>query len=323
MIKKTLFKTFNFSLVLLALTSCNTSFLLNKSLYAFNTFIDLNLYEGYKNHIEDIANLIKKYDILCDPYNEFNDVNNLYTINHSNDPVVVSKELFDVLKKVNELSKISVGYFNPLMLNLNTLWKDNLKNLNIPSDISINKCLQDIKNTQLILNESNSSVQLVGDAKLDLGGVCKGYVLDEVLSYLNENNIQKYLINCGTSSIGLGTKDDNKDFIVGFEDIKNAYYETQNEIITVSSIFRQGVEIDDKKFSHIINPFTGSAQTKYDMVFIASKTDAALADVLSTAFSYMELEDIKEIEKEYKLKVLLYNDGKIIYQSEGLVVKYN
>lgn len=323
MIKKALFKVFNFSLVLLALTSCNTSFLLNKSLYAFNTFIDLNLYEGNDNHIDDISGIIKKYDMLCDPYNEFKNVNNIYTINHSDEPVVVTKELFNVLKEVDELTKISKGYFNPLMLNLNTLWKDNLKNLTIPSNILINKYLQEIKNTKLILDESESTVQLIGDAKIDLGGVCKGYVLDEILSYLKENKIQKYLINCGTSSIGLGNKDDGKDFIVGFEDIKNAYYETQNEIITVSSIFRQGVEIDNKKFSHIINPFDGSAQTKYDMVFIASKTDAALADVLTTAFSYMELKDIKELEKEYELKVLLYNDDKIIYQSEGLVVDYN
>ncbi len=323
MIKKTLFKTFNLSLVLLALSSCNTSFLLNKSLYAFNTFIDINLYEGSNNHLDEIANIMKKYDKLCDPYNEFKGINNLYTINHSDEPVKVSKELFDILKEVDELSKISRGYFNPLMLNLNTLWKDNLKNLTIPSEILIDKCLQEINNTKLVLNEIDSTVQIVGEAKIDLGGVCKGYVLDEVLSYLKENDIQKYLINCGTSSIGLGQKNDGKDFIVGFEDIKNAYYETQDEIITVSSIFRQGVEIDDKKFSHIINPFDGSAQTKYDMVFIASKTNAALADVFTTAFSYMELDEIKTLEKEYKLKVLLYNDGKIIYQSEGLVVNYN
>ena len=92
--------------------------------------------------------------------------------------------------------------------------------------------------------------------------------------------------------------------------------------IGASGISEQGVKIDNKTYSHIVNPFNGSTLNNFDYVFVKGD-NGALCDVLSTSFMMMDLETIKNFENEYNVEVILYKDSKIIYSNSNLEIKYH
>ena len=53
---------------------------------------------------------------------------------------------------------------------------------------------------------------------LDLGGVAKGYAMDEAVKALREAGIQHALINAGGSVYALGTRPDGEPWRVGIQD---------------------------------------------------------------------------------------------------------
>jgi thiamine biosynthesis lipoprotein len=102
-------------------------------------------------------------------------------------------------------------------------------------------------------------VTRVGEAEIDLGGIAKGYALDIAKQYLDSKKVTKYIIDAGSSSILLGEKD-TKDglFNIGLKDIKNAYLKAKNCFVSTSGTSEQLTVIDGVKYSHIVNPKTGS-----------------------------------------------------------------
>ena len=102
----------------------------------------------------------------------------------------------------------------------------------------------------------------------------------------------------------------------------NAYLELKDCFIGASGVSTQGVKINDKMYSHIINPFNGSAINNYDYVFVKGN-NGGLCDVLSTSFMIMDVDTVKELEKNYNVEAILYKDSKIIYSNSNLEIKYH
>ena len=173
-------------------------------------------------------------------------------------------------------------------------------------------------NNTYILFKENNIVQRVGEAEIDLGGIAKGYALDVVHRYLKKNNITKYLINAGSSSVLLGKK--KNPYLVGIEKLDNAYFELSDKVISTSSIYKQGVTIDGVTYSHIINPFTGSAVNEHDAVIVIND-EGALGDILSTSLMMSSLEEIKSLEEQYDFKSIVIDNKSIVYHHKDIEVK--
>ena len=227
--------------------------------------------------------------------------------------------------KVKELQISSLNYFNPLIGNLSRLRKESLANKEVLSETIISSELLKMNNSSFELFKENSKyyIQRNGAARLDLGAFAKGYSLDILNEYFLSKEIKNYLIDAGNSSILLGEKPDNNGyFTVGLKDISNAYLELKDCFIGASGVSTQGVKINDKMYSHIINPFNGSAINNYDYVFVKGN-NGGLCDVLSTSFMIMDVDTVKELEKNYNVEAILYKDSKIIYSNSNLEIKYH
>lgn len=178
-------------------------------------------------------------------------------------------------------------------------------------------------NNSSVLFKENSVVQRLGEAEIDLGAVAKGFALDEVKSYLDSKSFSKYLINSGYSSILLGQKSsDDGLFSVGLSDIENAYLKLSNCFVSTSGVSTQGVKIDDQIYSHIVNPYTGSAINNYDTVIVVSDS-GYLGDALSTSFMLSSVDEIKAMEQSKNVKALVIKDKTIVYKNESLEVYYH
>ena len=301
------------------LTSCsNTNLVITDKVFCFNTMFEIKLYDGDKTDIEEIESTFNKLNQLTDNY-QARSINNIYTINNTNESVTIDEGLYDLLKLSFDFQNNVSNYFNPLCGNLAKKWKESLKNLQILDEISINEELDKIKNTSVDLSNINSA-QRIGEAEIDLGGVAKGYALDQVFQCLDNSDINHYLINGGRSSILLGEKKSSDGlFNVGLRDINNAYLKLKNCFVSTSGVSTQGVTINGITYSHIINPIDGSAINKHDTVIVISSS-GFLGDALSTTMMLCDIDEIKELENKCNVQTIVIDEGQIIYQNENVQI---
>lgn len=301
------------------LTSCSSS--VQSKIYCFDTFATIELFDGKKKDVEAIENIFYTYDKLTDNYHD-RGVNNLYTINHTNDEVVVSPELYEMFKKMMSSEINSLPHFDVLCGNLTKLWKEAIEKNEVLDYVIVSDEVLKMYNTTYQTLD-NSVIKRTGETELDFGAIAKGYTLDKVYSYLDANKLHKYIINAGSSSILLGEKNNKTGlFNIGLEDLDNAYLQLKNCFISTSSISKQSVVIDGVTYCHIIDPYSGSATPVNDAVVVITQ-NGMFGDALSTSMMHCTLEEIKKLETLIYMKILVINDGQITYQSKGLEVFYH
>ena len=286
--------------------------------YVFNAFVDILLYEGSNQNLDDLEDMMTSLDILTDNYKS-RPKNNVYTINNSSDDVLVDSSLYDLIKKAKEVKNLGATYFNPLLGSLNKKWKEALEKSEVLDSEVINTELEKINNSSIELKD-NYYVYKSGDAEIDLGGIAKGYATDLAYDYLKKAGINKYMINTGRSSVLLGESNESDGYFrVNFEEYPNIKFRAKNCFISTSGNAVQGKEIGGVKYSHIINPITGSAINNYDCVVVLSNV-GYLGDALSTSMMFNTIDEIKEIETNQKVKCIVIKDSQIQYINSWIEV---
>ena len=295
----------------------------------------------------DIKNVLKQIDELTDATKQ-REATNVWSLNHTNDKLEISEEFYYLLKRAKELQQI-VPYFNPLIGSLSNKWKESLNFSDdatathaVLSDDIVQEELQKINSSELIIEETEQGwyAQRVGEAQIDLGAFAKGYALDACLNklYHRTAHTKDYLFNLGNSSILTGYNSrryrvwkqpdyEKGVYIVNVTNVTNEkHLRIFNSFISTSGISEQKAVIDDKTYSHIINPITGSAEVgNYDQITVISGdawSNGALGDVLSTSLMLGDENDIKKAEKDFEVKIIALKDGKIEYKSDGVTLYF-
>ena len=302
-------------LLIIPLTSCNKE--IKRNSFYFDTYTETRLFEGNEEDLDNIDELFLKIDRLTDNYRSRN-INNVYTINNTTEPVEVDSKLYEVLKASFCNCLEPLNYFNPLCGSLSKKWKESLENNTVLPQTTIDEELLKIASTSVEFLENNQ-IKKTGDAEIDLGAVAKGYALDKVKQYLDGKNYKKYLVDAGASSILLGEKNGGKKFKIKVSNLDDTFLMLKNCFVSTSSYVNQKVEIDGVNYSHIINPKTGSAINENDAVIVISEK-GYLGDILSTAFINESLDSIKELEKHYEVKTIVIKNNEMVYKNESIEV---
>src|SRR5207302_10058285 len=96
------------------------------------------------------------------------------------DPVKVSDELFTVLSKAQEVSKLSDGAFDVTVGPVVRLWRLARRTQRLPDADDLKKALELVGYKNVKLDAKARTVQLLKPGmRLDLGGIAKGYAADE------------------------------------------------------------------------------------------------------------------------------------------------
>ena len=305
---------------LLSLTSCSKSIVETDRFFCFDTYVEIKLYWSDTTTIRDIKNIFTLYDKFADNY-QSRDLTNIYSINQTNNSVQVDEKLYNLLKTSVDVIHEGATYFNPLCGSLAKKWKEALNNQQILDELTVNQELEKMNNSYISFEENNV-ITRSGEAEIDLGGIVKGYVLDEVKDYLDNLNYKQYIINAGNSSILLGEKNTNDGlFNIKINDLSSGYLKLSNCVVSTSSKSVQGVTIDGVRYSHIINPVNGSAVNENDAVIVISDS-GYYGDAMSTSMMMNTVKEIKELEIEHDIKTIVIKDGNIVYKNEEIEVYY-
>jgi thiamine biosynthesis lipoprotein len=130
--------------------------------------------------------------------------------------------------------------------------------------------------------------------RLDLGGIAKGYALDEALKVLHKHGLRQALVSAG-GDIAAGDAPPGKPgwkiALLGLKENAAAeFIWVSNGAVATSGDLFQVLELDGKRHSHIVDPRTARAITEQRLVHVLAPT-AMQADSFATAISVLGHKD--------------------------------
>ncbi len=291
----------------------------------FDTHCEIMIYAQSESEFREIIvgarDVLKKYDILFDIYDDFEGVNNIKTINNNAGikPVKVDKDIIDLIKYSKDMYEKTNGNVNIAFGPVLKIWHDyrtqgieNEKEAKLPS-IDLLKQANKLTNIDdVIIDESNSTVFLNKKGmSLDVGSIAKGYATQKLAEYLVSKDVNSFLLNMGGNVKSYGLKADGKKWKLAIQNpnlssnkkyLEKLYFES-NSLVT-SGDYQRFYTVNGKKYNHIINKDTLMPSEKFKSVSVVTE-DSTYADAITTALFNMDFnEGYKFVESVDNLEAL-------------------
>ncbi len=239
-------------------------------------------------------------------------------------PVSVGPEFFAFLRTVFKMAEASAGYFNPVIGALVELWDFGYDGKGrIPSPEEVTAVLPLTRNNLVVLDDEGPTVYLKqAGMKLDLSGVAKGYAIDRAWEILKRSGVVGALINGGESSIRvLGERPGGGPWRIAISHPRSkewigVVHLTSSQAVGTSADTQRYIEVEGKRYSHLLNPFTGYPPTDLSAVTII--TDSAMkADLFSTAVFVAAAEDRARLLARQQLEALIIDRDMHVTMTPG------
>ena len=149
----------------------------------------------------------------------------------------------------------------------------------------------------------NDSLMMPSGMRLDFNALAQGFTVDLIGQYLDSKGIHNYLIEVGGELIAKGKNINNISWRVGVD--------KPSDIVDVNRRFQYILDLNDKslatsgnyrrfytkngiKYSHTINPITGSPVQNRLLSVTVIHDQCVLADAYATAFMVMGVKETKK-----------------------------
>ncbi len=219
-----------------------------------------------------------------------------------------SETLLSVLETAIQISALTDGAYDPTIGALTDLWNIGAGGP-VPGEAAIAEALSHM-GTECLTIEGTSVTKQDTALQVDLGGVGKGYALQEILSALAKTEIPYGIVSMGSSVGVFGQKPDGTPYQIGIKDPKNpdtvlGYLYIPSGFVSVSGDYERYFRQDGKVYHHILDPKTGyPADTGLSSVVVYTQNGAS-ADALSTALFVMGAE----------AGLALYESGQLAFEA--------
>lgn len=267
--------------------------------------------EEFSEYSRKAYDELKVYNELFDIYNDYEGVNNIKTINDNAGikPVKVDQKIIDFLMYSKIMCEKTDGKVNVAFGAVLSLWHDHrtagldnpekatlpdyeeLKERNLHTDID-----------DMVIDEEASTVYLKDpEMSLDVGAIAKGYAVEKVALFMQEEGFKNGMISVGGNVRTFGNKFDESGkeipWSVGIQnpdlssDEKTLYVlNLSGYSLVTSGIYERYYTVNGKQYHHIINPDTLMPTEYFASISIVCQ-DSGMADALSTAVFNMPYEE--------------------------------
>lgn len=215
------------------------------------------------------------------------------------EPVKVSADLFYVLEKAAEVSKLSDGSFDVTVRPLVVLWRlaRRTQRLPDPKELAEAKALVGYQNIELDPKERTVRLKKPG-MQIDLGGIAKGYAADEALKTLAGFQIKSALVAAG-GDIAVGDPPPGKEsWTVDIAPLPGSkerrFLRLKDAAVSTSGDAEQFVVIDGVRYSHIVDPKTGLGLTGQRSVTVVARRGIT-SDSMTKMASIFPAEKVVEL----------------------------
>lgn len=206
--------------------------------------------------------------------------------------VPVSDDMFAVLDYATRLSRGTDGAFDITVGPVSRLWRRARRQRQLPAAERLQQALASVGYQHLELDAASRRARLAApDMRLDFGGVAVGYAVDEALQVLKQQGLSRVLVN-GSGDMALGDPPPGETgWRIGVAPLQpdqppSRLLRLAHCGVSTSGDAWQFVEIDGRRYSHIVDPRTGLGLTTRSSVTVIAGNGMA-ADALATAVSVL------------------------------------
>ncbi len=320
--------------------------------------------------LDNCMSLCSEYESLLSATKKGSDI---WNINHAKgEPVVVNAETAFLTKKALYYAELSEGAFDPTLGAVSDLWNFNGDPAGpVPSATAIADVMKHVGYKKINVKSNDSTFTTADytatyansglypdakytialedpDAQLDLGGIAKGYIADQLKEKMTAAGVTSAVINLGGNVLLLGGKPEAQaekdsglslfgsnrtanatdqgytDFTIGIQKpfSDNSTYLTtvsiQDKSLVSSGVYERYFEEDGIRYHHLLDSSTGyPVENNLLGVTILSDTSAD-GDALSTALFCLGLErGMNLVESLGNVEAVFVTDNnELIYSSE-------
>ena len=244
----------------------------------------------------------------------------------SQQPIPLSEDLFHLIFGSLEAARLSDGAFDITATYAIQQWRRAKRKHHLPSAAETAKAIAMTDWKSLVLDEKARTLTKAKDGLLlDLGGIGKGYAADAALRVIREQGIGSALV-AGSGDLAIGDappgkegwdvalrtfeREEDKDRLVHVT-LKNCGCSTSGDL-------HQFLELEGKRYSHIIDPGTGLGLTDHIACTVIAP-DATISDAMATAMCVLGIDKgLKKAAERKSLQVrftLLEKDVPVIRTS--------
>ena len=324
------------TLIIITQTSCNSNKIepISDEGYYLDTVCQISIYdmEGgldnkkAKSAIDDAFDLCRKLDKTLSNTVDASDISK---INNSKGAwVEVSEDAINVIKAGIEYGELSDGAFDISIGTVTSLWNFHTDNPTLPKENELGEALSHVDYRKIEID--GKMVRMKDpDAKLDLGGIAKGYIGDRLADRLKKNGVKSGIVNLGGNIITIGKKPDGKKFVIGVEKPFNDRSETvgrvevRDKTVVTSGVYERQFEKDGVLYYHVLDARTGyPVKTDLDSASLVMDYGHSMdADALSTICLMKGSESALELLNRRKdVKGVLCLHNKEIKKSKGMKI---
>jgi len=247
---------------------------------------------------------IAELDRTLSDYKPESELSRLSASSGQGKAVPVSDDLWRVLEASQRLSERSEGAFDITVGPYVKLWRRARRDGEFPSEKRLAEAREAVGCQHLKLDPEKKTARLERPGmRLDPGGIAVGYTLDEVRKVLHANGVTVFLLDASGDVLAGEPPPGKRGWRLAIaspvdDAPPSRILELANASATTSGDTFQFVELNGKRYSHIVDPRTGLGLTTRLGVTIVAP-DALTADSLDTAISVLGIEEGKKLLEQY------------------------
>ena len=212
-------------------------------------------------------------------------------------PVEVEPQLWQLLARSLEISRLTDGAFNPLSGRLIQAWREARREARLPTVEEISAGVAAANPAYVELDSAAHTIAFREDGpEFNLGAIGKGYAVDRAAEVMLERGHENWLIHGGKSSVRVqGTHASHDGWPVALQNpmLPDRPFLTlllKDQSLSTSGTAVQWFRVGGERYGHVLDPRTGWPVERMLSVSVVAP-DAALSDALATAFFVLGVEN--------------------------------
>lgn len=235
---------------------------------------------------------VARLERMLSDYDPESDLSRLSAGSPTTGPVPVPDDLWRVLERAVEVRDATAGAFDPTVGPLTILWRQSRRSGRLPRADRLATARAAVGADTLVLDPVTRSVALTrAGMRLDLGGIAMGYAADRALDVIGRLGINAALVDASGDVVASGPPPGEAGWRINVAPLEaggrdGARLLLVNAAVTTSGDAHQGVVIDGRRYSHVVDPRTGLGVAGRTAATVIAP-DGATADALATAASVL------------------------------------